>query len=327
MTNRGPMTGEAAVTQLNTQELVSWWSSQSAEQLAAKASEHLPFWVSLCLVVAIAWSLARIVWLVYPISDGPLWIPPQSTPTTQPVGSAENTGINYGVIAKAHLFGNAMQTSAPAVVETAEDAPDTRLNLKLRATVVAIDQNLAHAIIADGAGKEEVYFIADSVPGGATLQRIEVDRVLLNRGGVIEALRLPREFTDVAVSSATSNTRRTTRKQNAPQIPNFQQLVAQNASSFTEIIRPQPFMPNGQLKGYRVFPGRNRQQFMALGLRPGDLVTEVNGIALTDPAQGMEIFASLGQSSHVSVTVERNGRPQVLNMDMSQVLSTQPGRR
>ncbi len=88
-----------------------------------------------------------------------------------------------------------------------------------------------------------------------------------------------------------------------------------------EVIRPQPFMPNGQLKGYRVFPGRNRQQFVALGLRPGDLVTQVNGVALNNPAQGMEIFNSLGASSQITVTVERNGRAQELTMDLSQISS------
>jgi general secretion pathway protein C len=78
-------------------------------------------------------------------------------------------------------------------------------------------------------------------------------------------------------------------------------------------------MPNGQLKGYRVFPGRNRQQFIALGLRPGDLVTEINGVQLNNPAQGMEIFRSLGESSQVSVTIERGGRQQILNLDVNQL--------
>jgi general secretion pathway protein C len=78
-------------------------------------------------------------------------------------------------------------------------------------------------------------------------------------------------------------------------------------------------MPNGQLKGYRVFPGRNRQQFIALGLRPGDLVTEINGVALSDPAQGMQIFNTLSESSQVQVTLERNGKSQTLSLDTSEL--------
>ena len=90
----------------------------------------------------------------------------------------------------------------------------------------------------------------------------------------------------------------------------------------TDIIRPQPFMPNGELKGYRIFPGRNRQQFSALGLRPGDLVTEINGIALNNPAQGMEAFRSLGDSTQVTITLERDGQSQVMTLDTSQLSDT-----
>ena len=78
-------------------------------------------------------------------------------------------------------------------------------------------------------------------------------------------------------------------------------------------------MPNGQLKGYRVFPGRNRQQFVALGLRPGDLITEINGVLLNNPSQGMAIFRSLGESTQVSVTVERNGKQETLHLDTNSI--------
>jgi general secretion pathway protein C len=137
---------------------------------------------------------------------------------------------------------------------------------------------------------------------------------------VLEALRLPKEFAgNPAPPSRPAGRRASTAR------TNVQQLLSQNAATFAEIIRPQPFMPNGQLKGYRVFPGRNRQQFISLGLRPGDLVTEINGVALNNPAQGMEIFSSLGESSQVSVTIERNGRSQVLNLDASKLSAARPG--
>ena len=312
--------GEAAAIQLNTQELISRWSSQSAEQLAARVSEHLPFWVSLTLVIVIAYYLARLAWLIYPTADEVLWVPPESAPTGQPAARTGNTRQGYGAITDAHLFGSADEAAASAIDnETIEDAPDTRLNLSLRATIAASDATVAHAIIADGSGKEEVYFVSDPVPGGATLHRVETDRVILNRGGVMEALRLPREFGDTPA--------RSTRNRSTATAPNIQRLITENANTFSEVIRPQPFLPNGQFKGYRLFPGRNRQQFIALGLRPGDLATEINGVALNDPSMGAEIFNSLGTVSQLSVTIERNGRPVVLTLDASQIVSSGRGRR
>jgi general secretion pathway protein C len=75
----------------------------------------------------------------------------------------------------------------------------------------------------------------------------------------------------------------------------------------------------GQQQGYRVYPGRDRKQFAALGLRPGDLIKDIDGAALTDPQQAMEIFQNLGSADQVSVTVERNGQPEVLVLSTSQL--------
>ena len=91
----------------------------------------------------------------------------------------------------------------------------------------------------------------------------------------------------------------------------------------TDIIRPQPFMPNGRIEG---IPDFSRSQPSAVlqpwGLRPGDLVTEINGIALNNPAQGMEAFRSLGDSTQVTITLERDGQSQVMTLDTSQLSQT-----
>jgi general secretion pathway protein C len=298
------------------QNVMSAWRVESPEQLLAKASDRLPLWVSLVFVVLIAYYLARMTWLLITPSEETTWVPPQSGAAQAPAPDQSDAAGQFDSIVDAHLFGVADESDAEIVPVETEDAPDTRLNLKLRATISANETDIAHAIIADGSGNEKVYFLKDSVPGGATLHRVHPDRVILNRGGVLEALRLPREFSGSPAAPPRPITQRA-----AANNPNVQQLLSQNAATLTEIIRPQPFMPNGQLKGYRVFPGRNRQQFISLGLRPGDLVTEINGVALNNPAQGMEIFRSLGESSQVSVTIERNGRPQVLNLDSSKFTS------
>jgi general secretion pathway protein C len=96
-------------------------------------------------------------------------------------------------------------------------------------------------------------------------------------------------------------------------------MAESNPAAFSEIVRPQPVFANGVQRGYRVYPGRNRQQFAKLGLRPGDLVTSINGTPLDDPARGIEIFKTMGASDRVTVTVERNGQPQELTLNMAQL--------
>ena len=51
------------------------------------------------------------------------------------------------------------------------------------------------------------------------------------------------------------------------------------------------------------------------GLRPGDLITQINGMALDDPARGMEIFRGLADATSVTVTLDRNGETEMLTLD------------
>ena len=300
---------------MNLQDLMTRLGEPAPEQWLGRASERLPLPVSLLLIAGIAWYLSRLLWAVYPPPAKIDWQPPPASPAARTGTETADAHQDYRPLLSAHLFGKAVEGDAPAPAEVV-DAPDTRLNLSLRATVAADDSRYAHAIIADGSGNEHAYFLNDEVPGGAKLHQVLPDRVILNRGGVLEALRLPKDFPGGGAAAPPSLPRATARRNSTPGV---QQVLRNNASRLTDIIRPQPFMPNGQLKGYRLYPGRNRRQFAALGLRPGDLVTEINGMALNNPAQGMEVFRSLSDATQVTLTLERNGETQTINLDTSQL--------
>ncbi|MEJ2515230.1 MAG: type II secretion system protein GspC [Gammaproteobacteria bacterium] len=201
------------------------------------------------------------------------------------------------------------------MVDEPVDAPDTQLSLELRGTIAATDPDEALAIISERGGEEKVFAIGDPVPGGASLHSVYTDRVILRRAGRLETLRLPRSD-ETAALQRSAPAQRASFSRSAP-AATIRDVVQQNAISFTDVIRPQPVFRDGQQQGYRVYPGRQRQQFAQLGLRPGDLVTQINGMSLNDPARGMEIFRSLADATSVSVTVERNGQMEVLTLDTS----------
>ncbi len=45
----------------------------------------------------------------------------------------------------------------------------------------------------------------------------------------------------------------------------MRRLIAEQPGAMSEIMRPQPVFAQGKQKGYRVYPGRNRQAFVRLG--------------------------------------------------------------
>ena len=292
-------------------------SQLSPEQTWIKVSSVAPPWICALLTVAIGWQLGRTVWMLYPT--------PAETPGPALVGGAAGepaspstpaVSVNADRIANAHLFGEASAAAPTPPPQDLEDVPETQLNLLLKGTIAASSDQESMAIIAEGSGDEKVYEIGDAIPGGASIHAIRLDRIILERAGRLEELRLPRSEELAGTARRTSSTRR-----QAPvaRTATIRQAIEQSDIRLTDIIRPQPVFKDGRQQGYRVYPGRQRQQFGQLGLRPGDLVTQINGMALDDPARGMEIFRSLGDTSQVTVTVERNGQTEVLSLDTSQL--------
>jgi general secretion pathway protein C len=297
---------------------INHWSHLPPAQLWAEASRVLPPWVALLLMVLIGWQLAKAVWLLLPSTE-PTALPPIQA-ASRSAASAQGDNVSIDRIVDAHLFGR-VGADAPAIVPVEEEqAPDTQLSLELRGTIAASEEHRALAIIAERGGAERVYFIGDAVPGGATLHAVHLDRVLLRRGGRLEALRLPRSDESPGARRAAAAVPRAS----APpaRAASVQQVVEQSAAGLTEIIRPQPVFKDGRQQGYRVYPGRQRQQFAQLGLRPGDLITQINGMALDDPARGMEIFRSLADATSVTVTVDRNGEIEMLTLNTATLQQT-----
>ena len=59
--------------------------------------------------------------------------------------------------------------------------------------------------------------------------------------------------------------------------------------------------------------------FTKLGLRPGDLVTAINGTQLDDPQRSQEVFNTIQTSDHATVTIERAGQKQDITLNIAQV--------
>jgi hypothetical protein len=88
------------------------------------ANDRLPAAVSLLLVIAIAWYLAKLFWVLTPASTDFDW----SARPSYTGGSRNDTVVvDFGAIVNAHLFGEPGSAAVPA--QQAIDAPVTRLNL------------------------------------------------------------------------------------------------------------------------------------------------------------------------------------------------------
>ena len=289
------------------------WTEQPPEQWLNVVNKYLPPVVTAVLVVMIAYQLAGITWNLVPGAAPTLALRPgTSKPAQQPA--------DLGKLTNSHLFGEARAETTPVV--EAVDAPDTSLSLSL--TGILAGGAKGQAIISANRGQERTYHVGDSVDNadGATLHSVEPDRVLLNRNGKLETLRLPEQL-----SSAAPRTMSPVLPPAATQpAGSLRQVISENASRLNDVIRPVPQVQEGKIIGFRINPGRDRATFDALGLQPGDVVTDINGTVLDDPSQGLQVFQSLGEATQANVTVLREGTPQVIVIDTTQLKRLQEKR-
>jgi general secretion pathway protein C len=277
----------------------------SAGTTAARAVALAPTVVTVVLVIALAAQLAAVVWRVL--------VPQQAMAPVAGAASAAPAGPNLAGIVGAHLFG----TAAIEATGDAASAPATSLRLTLAGTIAGQDPSRGWAIIGQTAQDAKVYATGANVAGGAKLKEVYADRVILERGGRLEALALPRLAGGSAAPVASLRA--------APVQSNLaesvQALSRLDPITVSEFIRPQPVFAGGQQKGYRVYPGRNRAQFASAGLMPGDLVTAVNGSPLSDPNSGLETLRGISAGGAVTLTIERNGTEQQITIDPSAALA------
>jgi general secretion pathway protein C len=268
--------------------------------------------VSLVLAALIAAQLAQIAIFsfVKPVKS------PQPVPTAL-APRQQHPALHIQNVISAHLFGVAAVNGG---AQDPANAPQSSANLLLAGTIATQDPKRGVAIISDGGGPSKVYSVGDRV-GGASLHSVYLDHVILDRSGALETLQLPRQLLAGNRGPAAAMRRPGADPRTAAAVDNIRRMVQQDPGILDQVMRTVASYDNaaGKLRGFRAYPGRNRQIFSKLGLKAGDLVTAINGTALDDPQRSQEVFNTIQTSDRVTVTIERGGQKQDISLNIAQV--------
>ncbi len=277
----------------------------------ARLQSNGPNLVSLGLAALIAVELAR---MAVPMLSGPVKSPePTLARGTQ---ARPHPTADVQAVVSAHLFGVA--TADPTTQDPA-NAPLSSANLVLAGTIATQNPKHGIAIISSG-GPSKVYSVGDNV-SGASLYAVYLDRVILDRGGTLETLILPRQLPGDRSQASARRMGMGANQRTVAAVDNIRRMVQQDPGILDQVMRTVASYDNaaGKLRGFRAYPGRNRAIFNKLGLKPGDLVTAINGQPLDDPQRSQEVFNTIQTSDHVSVTIERGGQRQDISLNIADV--------
>lgn len=280
------------------------------QQWLVRLQSNGPNLLSLALAGLVVVQLASAaIFLVNGRVKSPQSVPGRAAPRRQ------QASVDVQSLVSAHMFGLAV---ADLTLQDPTNAPLSSANLVLAGTIASQDPKHGMAIISDG-GPAKVFSVNDNV-NGASLHSVYLDHVILDRAGILETLLLPRVLTNgqpaVSVRRPQGGDPRT-----VAAVDNIRRLVQQDPGILDQVMRTVASYDNaaGKLRGFRAYPGRNRAIFNKLGLKPGDLVTAINGTALDDPQHSQEVFNTIQTSDRVTVTVERGGQKQDIILNIAQV--------
>jgi len=309
---------------------IATWRDRSPDHWLAVANRHLPPLAVGLLVLLIALKMADLTWrlLDSPVVDAEL--PPLASAPGDPTPARSD----YDALTGWAPFGVApTDSAAPIEASTILDAPDTTLSLVLKGIVQAqelpergsvVIPERGFAIIESGRGEQKVYASGDAIEnvGNATLHSVFSDRALLDRGGGrLEALRY-RETASIPRTASRITTRPTT-GQRPTAGPNASiatgDAIGETAQLLGQHMQIAMQTDAGQIIGYRVQPRGDGQVFAQLGLEPGDILTEVNGVRLNNLSNTTQVLQTLGETQQATVMVRRNNADQALVLNINQL--------
>jgi len=273
------------------------------------------------LIIYLIVLLANFTWRLMPDPAPEANSSQVNTNASQNGAASRQNQANVSGVQRLNLFGSAAEQEKK-VEPVVQDAPQTQLNLKLTG-VVASSENQSGAAVVDFRGKQATYGVGENIEGTrASIHEVFVDRIIIKNGTRFETLMLDGvEFNKLASSQVANRPSTPSRTSGPPSLKSNLQLRNVNSpvsseqlaalrgrpEQFIDYIKITPIRENGDLKGYRVNPGKDTSVFANSGLRPNDVVTEINGLDLTNVGQAMQAMEVLRKSDKMELTVLRNG--------------------
>ncbi len=273
------------------------------------------------LAVVVGWQLGALAWRIVP--SAPASEPPaaQRAVSGPSQGSSDARQSAAKKLAGLHLFGrtggNPDETDQ-SQKNVAADAPETQLNLTLKG-IYSAGSGAGLAIISAAGGPEKVYAVGDTIKGDARVARILSDRVVLQRKGRAETLRMVGADQEAPTSRTRNRDRSTSSNTDeiAQRAQKLRQEILNDPGKLGRMVRFEPVVQDGELVGYRIRPREADAKLLKeLGLQPSDTITRVNGEPLNDPRKANSVLRSLRDASRLRVTLLRDGQRRTIEVPL-----------
>lgn len=318
---RASMSGPGASTQKGLKPLGSLAVLQAVKTLLTWA-----------LALACATEAARLSWALYP---RPPLAPLEPVAPASFADAAQRPDLAN--LRQAGLFGDPRQEVAESPRQEPPKAPSepevvTRLPVRLLGVIKGESGDFSVAVLEER-GRQRAYRVGDflHLDEGARVLVIESDRVVLDVNGQRQYVELEQAGAEIGNQGVTREPTAAPARGDTSVLPeridlgrpelrarlgNVRRKLVDDPLSFGRYIQLRPYAEEGRLQGYRLQPGRDGRLFQQLGLRAGDVVTQVGGLAVTDPDNLGRLLEMVKQQSRISIGIRRDGSLQEIDVEL-----------
>jgi general secretion pathway protein C len=312
-------------------------------------SERLPKLQRALLFILVLWAInsaANVVIALIPSDQMARqeYMSINPAPSTSGASISAET-IDVSSILGADVFGTVAVSEAQATIEEVASvnprdgieagAQETRLALKLTGIIASTSDGLGSAMI-EAKKQQELYVVGDALPanGKVTLAKILPKQVVIDNNGTYELITLFGDATIAGIVEMAAKPAQTVAKpantetiasstvnvnQQRRLASRYRQQLYDDPQSLSGLLSISAVQGQGGLKGYRVSPGRDTAQFTALGFKSGDIVTAVNGYALSDPTNTVRLYQLMRDATDATFEIERDGAPVSISVSLSTI--------
>lgn len=311
----------------------------------ARDPEKLKRLQNFILAALVLWSLSslsQLFWAPWRVTSLEA-MPTEMMNVPRPAAGVGHFSIDVTPVLGSRIFGG--NPDVPVDEEAAavaageregieQDAKETRLALVLTGIVASTEDGLGSAVIKGG-NREQVYAVGDALPvsGKVTLAKVMPRQVVIDNAGTYELIKLY-EGPGLVVptrSAAASRPAPVTRAQpqsaedttaadadaRARAAGRYRQQLYDAPESLSQVVSIAPVREGGSVTGYRVAPGADRAAFDATGFQSGDVVTAVNGLALSDASNTLKLYQMMKDANQATFEIDRNGESVTLSVDLA----------
>jgi len=227
----------------------------------------------------------------------------------------------FAIIGKRNLFkveveGEKEELTKNQTIEEKDSEKIERTNLSLALWGTVTGQGEAYAVIEDKKLRQQALYEVGDVIQGAELKEILRHQVIFGYLGKDQVLEMESDNKNVTaerISTDEINGNPMPANESAVIRMPGEEVFFRDNNALMKQVKMRPHFTEGEPDGLMVYGIRPNSFFKQLGLKNGDILKDINGIAIVSPEDTSSLYSEINEAEEARITLLRRGKIEELN--------------